>query len=258
MIRHFYVVLISIIPVGTISSFFNDPDVRNSLNAPSLDEDPYWSGCVPGAGRRRRLKRDLLVLENDRPLSVVPFIAELLDDAHLDILMYNGDLDLAVTAQGTELSLASMEWSGAEGWMDPNATKWHQWIVDGEQSGHMKTFKNLQFLIVYNSGHFVPVNQARRSLDMIGRLLEGKSLGDKELPRLPVRKDTQVQLQPTEERDTPRTRVCSLLVIGFFLGVLATYAVSKVSVIINLSPPSAISSLQRINEATPLRSKAGV
>jgi hypothetical protein len=126
------------------------------------------------------------------------------------------------------------------------------------ESGHMKTFKNLQFLIVYNSGHFVPVNQARRSLDMIGRLLEGKSLSDKELPRLPVRKDTQVQLQPTEERDTPRTRVCSLLVIGFFLGVLATYAVSKVSVIINLSPPSAISSLQRVNEATPLRVKAGV
>ena len=254
--------IISLIPGGSLSSFFNDPTVRNSLNAPSIEEHPYWSGCVPGAGRRRRLEtrnhRDLVVLENDRPLSVVPFIAELLDDAHLDILMYNGDLDLAVTAQGTELSLESMEWSGAEGWMDPNATKWHQWIVDGEPSGHMKTFKNLQFLIVYNSGHFVPVNQARRSLDMIGRLLEGKSLSDKELPRLPVRKDTQVQLQPTEERDTPRTRVCSLLVIGFFLGVLATYAVSKVSVIINLSPPSAISSLQRVNEATPLRVKAGV
>ena len=235
--------------------------MRNSLNAPSIEEHPYWSGCVPGAGRRRRLERrnqrDLVVLENDRPLSVVPFIAELLDDAHLDILMYNGDLDLAVTAQGTELSLESMEWSGEEGWMDPNATKWHQWIVDGEPSGHMKTFKNLQFLIVYNSGHFVPLNQARRSLDMIGRLLEGKSLGDKELPRLSVRrKDTQPQLQPAD-RDTPRTRVRSLLV-SFFLGVLATYVVSKVSVIINLSPSSAVSSLQRVNEATPLRVKAGV
>ena len=188
--------IISLIPGGSLSSFFNDPTVRNSLNAPSIEEHPYWSGCVPGAGRRRRLERrnqrDLVVLENDRPLSVVPFIAELLDDAHLDILMYNGDLDLAVTSQGTELSLESMDWSGAEGWMDPNATKWHQWIVDGEPSGHMKTFKNLQFLIVYNSGHFVPVNQARRSLDMIGRLLEGKSLSDKELPRLPVRKDTHI------------------------------------------------------------------
>lgn len=130
--------IISLIPGGSLSSFFNDPTVRNSLNAPSIEEHPYWSGCVPGAGRRRRLERrnqrDLVVLENDRPLSVVPFIAELLDDAHLDILMYNGDLDLAVTAQGTELSLESMEWSGAEGWMDPNATKWHQWIVDGEWS----------------------------------------------------------------------------------------------------------------------------
>jgi hypothetical protein len=254
--------VISLISGGALLSFFNDPNVRNSLNAPSIEEHPYWSGCVPGAGRRRHLERrnqrDLVVLENDRPMSVVPFLAELLDDAHLDILMYNGDLDLAVTSQGTELSLESMEWSGAEGWMDPNATKWHQWIVDGEPSGHMKTFKNLQFLVVYNSGHFVPANQARRSLDMIGRLLDGQSLGDKELPRLPVRKkDTQLQLQPTD-RDTPRTRVYSLLVIGYLLGVLATCVVSKVSVIINRSPSPAVSSLQLVNEATPLRAKEGV
>jgi hypothetical protein len=91
-----------------------------------MEEHPYWAGCVPGAGRRRRLERrnqrDLAVLENDRPLSVVPFLAELLD-AKLDGLIYSGYLDLAVTFQGTELLLESMEWSGAEGWMDPNARK---------------------------------------------------------------------------------------------------------------------------------------
>ena len=93
---------------------------------------------------------------------------------------------------------------------------------------------------------------------MIGRLLDGQSLGDKELPRLPVRKkDTQLQLQPTD-RDTPRTRVYSLLVIGYLLGVLATCVVSKVSVIINRSPSPAVSSLQLVNEATPLRAKEGV
>jgi hypothetical protein len=79
---------------GTLSLFFNDPVVRTSLNAPSMDEQPHWSGCVPGAGRRRHLERtnqrELTVLDNDRPLSVVPYIAELLDDAKLDILFYNG------------------------------------------------------------------------------------------------------------------------------------------------------------------------
>ena len=183
-----------------------------------------------------------------------------------DISLEGGDISLVFFCTrfrriGRRSSLAATGGKGTR-----RARRCRRWIqmlqsgINGSsmESGHMKTFKNLQFLIVYNSGHFVPVNQARRSLDMIGRLLEGKSLSDKELPRLPVRKDTQVQLQPTEERDTPRTRACSLLVIGFFLGVLATYAVSKVSVIINLSPPSAISSLQRVNEATPLRVKAGV
>ena len=72
---------------GVINRFFNDPDVRKALNAPSHVELPLWQSCVPGSGRRRNLKktldhdRDLLLLENDLPLSVVPYIAELLDDA---------------------------------------------------------------------------------------------------------------------------------------------------------------------------------
>ena len=74
---------------GTISRFFNDPGVRESLNAPSLIEYPFWQACIPGSGRRRRLesdhhnKRELLYLDNDRPLSVVPYIAELLDELRL-------------------------------------------------------------------------------------------------------------------------------------------------------------------------------
>lgn len=167
---------------GTISRFFNDPGVRESLNAPSLIEYPFWQACIPGSGRRRRLesdhhnKRELLYLDNDRPLSVVPYIAELLDDAKIDILLYNGDLDLACNAQSTQLSLESMEWSGKEKWNDPTTTKWHEWDVDGQPAGHTKKFRNLEFVAVYDSGHFVPINQARNSLDMIGRLLDRKPL----------------------------------------------------------------------------------
>ena len=73
---------------GTISRFFNDPVVLESLNTPS--DHGFWSACVPGAGRRRLEGK--IVLDNDKPLSVVPYIAELLDEFNMDILMYNGDL----------------------------------------------------------------------------------------------------------------------------------------------------------------------
>ena len=67
------------------------------------------------------------------------------------------------------MALESMEWSGKEEWMDPEKTKWMQWMVDDQASGHAKKFNNLEFVVVYNSGHFVPINQARNALNLIGR-----------------------------------------------------------------------------------------
>jgi len=251
---------------GTISRFFNDPDVRESLNAPSLIEHPLWLACIPGSGRRRRLEssdhhneRGLLYLDNDKPLTVVPYIAELLDDAEIDILLYNGDLDLACNAQSTQLSLEAMEWSGKEMWNDPTTTKWHEWQdADGQPSGHTKKYRNLEFVAVYNSGHFVPINQARHSLDMIGRLLDGKPLGDKELPMFPSRGAKQspvVQTVVSTEEVGPTTdgstHGFSLLVglCGFLLGILTSYVISKRSA--SRQTSSAPSSFDT-TEATPL------
>ena len=179
-------------------------------------------------------QRELTVLDNDRPLSVVPFIAELLDDAHLDILMYNGDLDLACSPQSTELALDSMEWSGAEGWKDQNRAKWNRWTVDGQSAGHTKSFKNLQFLVVYNSGHFVPINQPRRSLNMIGRLLDGKILGNKSLPSFEKDENMTISshtensdVQQQDEGSTGNHRFSFLAGLGcFILGVLVSLVVT--------------------------------
>ncbi len=246
---------------GTVSRFFNDPDVRESLNSPSLDEHPLWLGCIPGTGRRRllegddRLERQLTYLDNDQPLSVVPYIAELLDDARIDILLYNGDLDMACNAQSTQLSLETMDWSGNEGWNDATSTKWHEWDVDGRPAGHTKRHRNLEFTTVFNSGHFVPINQARNSLDMIGRLLDGKPLGDRELPMFPGRgteKSHAVPIVSTKNEQTGvGTHSFSLLTAlgGFLIGILASYVISKRSASRQIG--SASSSFNA-TEATPL------
>jgi len=252
---------------GTIAKFFNDPVVRESLNAPSISEHRQWRSCVPGSGRRRLLsahnaKRELILLDNDRPLTVVPYIAELLDDAKLDILLYNGDLDLACSSQSTELALESMEWSGKENWMDPDAAKWYQWTVDNQASGHVKKFDNLQFLVVYNSGHFVPINQAQNALDMIGRLLDGKSLGDKELPMFPIQETKGTQLEPQNGLSTEYGKANQghsgsflLAFCGFLLGVLTSQIVFKHSASHKLRTSSSSSSF-RTTETTPLHHSA--
>merc|ERR1712194_214227 len=210
---------------GTISRFFNDPVVRESLNTPS--DHGFWSACVPGAGRRRLEGK--IVLDNDKPLSVVPYIAELLDEFNMDILMYNGDLDMACSSQSTELSLESMQWSGKEEWMNPDTTKWHQWTIDEQSAGHTKQFKGLTFLVVYNSGHFVPINQPKNSLDMIGRLLDGKSFDDKSLPTFPIQTKKHSQEERASSPSLGSGRVTYLLVAagGFLLGMLTNQFIFK-------------------------------
>lgn len=209
--------------------------LRSALNVQSLEEMPQWVECVPGSGRRRNLKehhrRELILLDGDIP-SVVPYIAELVDDARIDVLLYNGDLDLACSAQSTEMALESMEWSGKVGWMDPAITPWQQWSVEGAAAGHTKKFNNLEFLVVYNSGHFVPTNQARNALNMIGRLLDGKSFGDIELPQYALDSNHQTEKPPSISTADHKRKVMiqfPLLtgIIGFLLGFLASTVVSK-------------------------------
>ena len=90
------------------------------------------------------------MLQNDQPGSVVPYVAELLDDAGIRVLFYNGDQDLLCCHTGTDLLLESMKWSKADEWK--NAER-GVWMVDDRKAGYTKTLDNLTFVTVYNSGH---------------------------------------------------------------------------------------------------------
>jgi hypothetical protein len=215
---------------GVTGTFFNNKDVQKALNV----EKDYWQQCVPGSGRRRlqdnpyHRMRQLILLDQDRR-SVLPWIAELLDDAKIDVLVYNGDLDLACSSQGTELALEAMDWSGKEDWRDPQVTRWYNWFSGDQPAGHTKKFKNLEFLVIYNSGHFVPINQAAHALDMISRLLDGESFQDVELPRFVA--GNKNKAVPPLGKDPPPSSYNSTTywspvgLAGFFLGAAASYAI---------------------------------
>jgi hypothetical protein len=173
--------------------FFNDPRVREKLNLPKeLDKD--WAGCMPGAGRRHRRRRlstndDVLLpgqvlLKDDRPISMAPYIAELLDKAKIQVLIYNGDRDLSTCAQGSEQMLNGMDWSGHDDWLDPKAYHRALWMVDDYPAGWSKRVKNLDFLVVYNSGHLVPYNVPKQAFDLATRLVTKKPFGDVTIPVL--------------------------------------------------------------------------
>jgi hypothetical protein len=65
------------------------------LNAPT---NVTWHGCRQGEGRRRLLEHRRLYMDNDRPWSVVPYVADLLD-AGIPVLVYNGDRDMTTNVR---------------------------------------------------------------------------------------------------------------------------------------------------------------
>ena len=157
----------------------------------------FWEGCIPGEGRRRRLqhigrrRRHLqqvippvgsLMLDHDRPLSMLGYIAELLDETDVRVLIYNADLDMSVCAQGTENSLNTMKWSGAEAWATQERGVWTTPTQVDTVAGYAKEVKGLTFLVVRNSGHMVPYNQPENGLDLLTRFLKNQSYVDEVVP----------------------------------------------------------------------------
>jgi hypothetical protein len=130
-------------------------------------------------------------MDNDRPLSVVPYMAELLD-AGIPLLVYNGDRDMTTNMVGTELALNAMEWSGKKDWLD---AKRGLWMTNNYESGWAKELGPLSFVVVYNSGHMVPYNQPKPGLDLVTRFITHTSFVDTELPTVRVTKETHKTFQ---------------------------------------------------------------
>ena len=162
---------------STFHRFMNNPRVKAALHAPQEIE---WFGCIPGAGRRRRRRRQLGLLDHDKPVSVVPYVAELLDRWNVRVLVYNGDFDMSTNAQGSEMLLNAMEWSGSKAWKVAGRGIW---MTQNENvAGYVKKFANLTFIIVKNSGHLVPFNKPMVALDLVERFLGKTPFQDIPLP----------------------------------------------------------------------------
>ena len=122
---------------------YNDPAVKEALNVGYVEKD--WTGCLPGAGRRK-----LNLLDNDEPVSMAHYLSDLLDMTDIDVLIYSGDDDMSTCTQGSELFLNDMKWTGQSDWLNPSAYSRGLWKVNGKVAGHAKSVKNLDFLVVYN------------------------------------------------------------------------------------------------------------
>ena len=134
-------------------------------------------------------------------MQVLPELASVLE-AGTRTLLYFGERDLSCNFLGGQALLRTLPWRGAEGW---NGAARYAWRVpraalaagrpppfgsplsgetktDATVAGIAKSFLNLDFLLVWNSGHLVPFSAPAPALDMFARFVHGRGFGDLLLP----------------------------------------------------------------------------
>lgn len=104
-------------------------------------------------------------LVNDILDSVAPYVAELADN--YKVFIYNGQLDLLVSATLTENYLNYLTYSGAA---EFQSAKRNIWRVNNEIAGYYKKGGNLTHITVRAAGHMVPVDQPEWAYNLLKRL----------------------------------------------------------------------------------------
>jgi len=101
------------------------------------------------------------------------FVAELLDDHRLKVLVYSGQFDLICASLGTERWLDAMPWSRQHAYQAAERMPWG--AAGGSPAdataGFVQREGLLRRVLVAGAGHYVPYDQPRNSAEMVRRFL---------------------------------------------------------------------------------------
>eukprot|EP01022_Parablepharisma_sp_SALTPOND_P015519 TRINITY_DN21_c0_g1_i2.p1 TRINITY_DN21_c0_g1~~TRINITY_DN21_c0_g1_i2.p1 ORF type:complete len:420 (-),score=41.66 TRINITY_DN21_c0_g1_i2:65-1324(-) len=131
-----------------------DKILEERLNEKEVQEELGVNGI------KFALSNDLVgtLFEADTILSLGPELAYVLDKG-LDTMIYFGDQDYSCNYRSGEYMLNGVVWEGKEQF---NKAEYKPW-----EGGRYRRYKNLNLVIVHDSGHLVPMDQPILSLDLI-------------------------------------------------------------------------------------------
>ncbi|KAF2204046.1 alpha/beta-hydrolase [Delitschia confertaspora ATCC 74209] len=152
-----------------IEKYLNDPSIRTALGVPKE------------AGNFSVISLDIataFLSTNDEGISTRPQVLYLLEHG-VDVLMYQGNLDLACNTAGNYRWASNMAWKGQ---MDFVAQSKKRWFSDDEERGWFKGVtvdmdeKNTTFMFytLNKAGHMVPHDKPLDSLLMVNSWLDSR------------------------------------------------------------------------------------
>ncbi|KAF2866359.1 Alpha/Beta hydrolase protein [Massariosphaeria phaeospora] len=159
------------------------PKIQAYLNLPWV-----WEAlAVPRAVGNYSIISDAIALAfertNDLGISTQPQVLYLLDSG-IDVLFYQGNLDLACNTAGNLQWASTMPWKGQPAFV---AQPKRPWMLEGEKVGWFKEVRTttgsgrdttFAFSTVDGAGHMVPYDRPKQALALVQRWLEKRSYAD--------------------------------------------------------------------------------
>jgi carboxypeptidase C (cathepsin A) len=94
-------------------------------------------------------------------------------NADVRVLVYAGQYDIICNHLGVEKMLSELQWKSTKKW---NEAQPGVWVVDSSPAGHVKVYNNLQYALILNSGHMMPMDSPKVALAMIDKFIQSQSL----------------------------------------------------------------------------------
>lgn len=137
--------------------FFNDPKVKQVLGV----MDRTWNQCDTQVHER---------MIGDWCFDAKPYLAQLLDEFGVKVLIYYGEDDWVCNWRGGEAWTEEMRWNFQDQFLN---AAYAPWSLNLTQVGLMRHFGNLFFLKVKNAGHRVPMDQPWIANEMLREFIWG-------------------------------------------------------------------------------------
>ncbi|XP_045461511.1 venom serine carboxypeptidase-like [Harmonia axyridis] len=145
----------------TVTDFVQKEDVRAAIHVGNLtfnSDEPVDTALL-----------------GDIMISVADKLIDLL--AKFRVLIYSGQLDLAVPYPTTVNYLLNLKFDSAEEYKTAERDIWYR---EGEIAGYVKRAGNLTEVMVLKAGHLVPTDQPYVAMDMINAFTKNEDILDKE------------------------------------------------------------------------------
>ncbi|KAJ2997111.1 hypothetical protein HDV02_005852 [Globomyces sp. JEL0801] len=159
------------LPVGDKTYDNMDNDIITWLNKPSvqaqLGVEREYQLCNGKVGKA-------FGKTGDSVISVMNDLPTLLENG-IRVLIYAGDADWICNWIGDKAWTLQMKWNGQLGFNNSTDISWISSITK-KPAGEIRKYDTLTFLKVYQSGHFVPLDQPEHSLEFINKWIRNQTI----------------------------------------------------------------------------------